>query len=169
MGRRALGRVVTTLAAGGVLAVGGGVLGTTSAGATTNYGPGAEFQVEISANTNPLTFPATTDGNFWVWAALYPNGTVDYQETDCIHLSAVGIPVDAAAHDTGDGHWSITTTTLYITTVKIVGGLETATVAVPLPARGEYGHTHGLTITVTGAAPLPAGSYSYPSQNEIAH
>lgn len=180
MRRRALGRVVAALAAGGGLAAGALVLTAPDAGAA-NYGSGALYQVEISANTSPTTFGAT-QGNFWIWAALHPSsptitthGTADYQETDCIHLDALGFPVQAAAHDTGEGSWHIATTTLYLTTVKIIGGLETATIAVPLPTKGTYGHTEGVTLTVTkgttptGHTPLPLTTpLTYPSENQIA-
>lgn len=57
------------------------VASAATASASTDYGPGAVYQVEISANT-----PA---GSFWVWAGLYDNNgvkTVNYEETDCIHL-----------------------------------------------------------------------------------
>lgn len=181
MKRRALGRAVVALAAGGGLTAGSLALSAAPAVAATNYGPGAIYQVEISANTSPTTF-ASGNGNFWAWAALYPSatstthGTIDYQESDCIHLDALGIHVQAAAHDTGDGTWYITGGMLHLTTVKIIGGLETATITVPMPTRGSYGHTNGMNLkitkgtTPTGKTPLTVGTtFAYPSQNQIAH
>ncbi|HLG68304.1 MAG TPA: hypothetical protein VKV36_10615 [Acidimicrobiales bacterium] len=135
-----------------------------------NYGPGAMYQVEISANINP-TSPASFQGNFWIWAALYPNGTVDYQETDCIHLGG-GHATDAAAHDTSDGvTWYTSGGKLYLVGIDIIGNAETTTISVPLPTTGTYGHTQGMHLDVTSAVVpiIPVGAQlDYPSQNEIA-
>lgn len=187
---RALGRVAVALAAGGALTAGTLVLTAGDGAAATNYGPGAKYQVEISANTSPTTFTAARTGNFWVWAALYPatatptsmTGTTDYQEIDCIHLNAVHVPAHAAAHVTGSGTWHVapnpamaTAPYLYLTTVTIIGGAETATIAVPMPTRGTYGHTHGMTLKVTALNVTPTPNLppvgitiTYPSQNQIA-
>lgn len=40
---------------------------------------------------------------------------------------------------------------LTITGVQIIGGAETVTIKVPLPTSGMYGHTNGVTLTVTSA------------------
>ena len=99
-----------------------------AAGHSGEHGQGAACQVEISANVNPTTTPGACQGNVWARAALYrysstaTTGTTDYQETDCIHADAVGFPVGDAAHDTGDGGWHTTGTTLYLTTVHVLGG-----------------------------------------------
>ena len=162
--------------AAGALALGAGlstgVLLATTGPAGADYGSSATYQVEISANTKGAQ---ATQGNFWVWLALTPSspgatsGTSDYQETDCLHLGG-GHATDAAAHDAGSGTWNISNGTLYLTGVNIVGNAETATFAVPLPTSGTYGHTNGMTMTVTsGTAPIPPGiPLSYPSQNQIA-
>lgn len=56
----------------------------TAAGASAEYGPGAVYQVEISANALP-------GPSFWFWAELDPGGTSgDYQMTDCIHVGRGG-------------------------------------------------------------------------------
>lgn len=145
-----------------------------AASAADNYGPGAVYQVEISAN-EPY-------GAFWVWAGLYVdsngNHTVDYEETDCIHLPHIAT---AAANDTGEGGtWAISGDTLYLYNIDIIGNAATATFEVPLPSNplpqgSAYGHSSGLTIDVTsevpGGPPL-APVYVYApgpeSQNQIA-
>ncbi len=112
--------------------------------AQADYGPGAQYQVEISANA--------ATGAFWIWAELDPSHTSgDYQETDCIHLGG-GPAFDAAAHDSGSvSGWSVANGMLTMTGVKIIDGLETATISVPLPSSGTYGHSNGMTLTVTSA------------------
>lgn len=156
-------------------AVAGGLSGAVmaaapaAASAADNYGPGAVYQVEISAN-EPY-------GSFWVWAGLYVdsngNQTVDYEETDCIHLPHIAT---AAANDTGEGGtWAISGGTLSLYNIEIIGNAATANFAVPLPQGSNYGHSSGLIIDVTsevpGGPPL-APEYVYApgpeSQNQIA-
>ena len=126
----------------------------TAASARADYGPGAVYQVEISANA--------ATGSYWIWAELDPGGTSgDYQETDCIHLGRGG--PNGALHDSGSvSSWSVGGGTLTMTGVQILGGLETATISVPLPSSGTYGHSHGMTLTVTSALipspPIPVGA-----------
>jgi hypothetical protein len=122
--------------------------------ARADYGPGAQYQVEISANA--------ATGSFWIWAELDPSHTSgDYQETDCIHLGHGG--PNGAIHASGSvSGWSTGGGMLTMTGVKILGGLETATVSVPLPSSGAYGHSNGMTLTVTSALiptpPIPVGA-----------
>lgn len=146
------------VAAGAALA---GTAGTAAASGGPDYSGGL-YQVEVSANT--------PEGSFWFWAELGAGQTGNYQETDCIHLGG-GHATDAAAHDAGDVEsWNVAGGFLTITGVNIIGGLETATLTIPLPA-GGYGHSTGATVTATSAVveilpletPLP-----FPSQNEIA-
>jgi hypothetical protein len=114
----------------------------TAAGASADYGPGAVYQVEISANASP-------GPSFWFWAELDPGGTGDYQMTDCIHVGRGG--PNAAAHASGEVEsWSPSGGMLTITGVQIIGGAETVTIKVPLPASG-YGHTNAVSLTVTSA------------------
>src|SRR6266568_4288889 len=56
--------------------------------AAADYGPGAQFQVTISAN-NVGGVPG--DG-VWAWIALYPGGSGDYTAADCIHTGSLGGP-----------------------------------------------------------------------------
>lgn len=159
-------KLVHALAAcalGGGTAVGALTIGAGSAAAaTSNYGPGAAYQVEISANT--------AQGSFWIWAALYPDGSVDYQEADCIHLGG-GHLTDAAAHDTGStATWNETGGTLTLSDINIIGDQAVANFAVPVPA-STTGHSNGVTVTATSETGpfLPLNvSLSLPSQNEIA-
>jgi hypothetical protein len=122
-------------------------------GASAEYGPGAVYQVEISANALP-------GPSFWFWAELDPGGTSgDYQMTDCIHVGRGG--PNAAAHASGEVEsWSVGSGWLTMTGVKIIGGLETATISAALPSSGMYGHSNAVTVTVTSAIVpiLPVGT-----------
>jgi len=125
-----------------------------AATASADYGPGAVYQVEISANAQP-------GPSFWFWAELDQGGTSgDYQMTDCIHVGRGG--PNAAAHASGEVEsWSTGGGMLTMTGVSIVGGANTATISVALPSSGMYGHSNYVTVTVTGAvqgAPLPVGA-----------
>jgi hypothetical protein len=126
----------------------------TAAGAHAEYGPGAVYQVEISANALP-------GPSFWFWAELDPGGTSgDYQMTDCIHVGRGG--PNAAAHASGEVEsWSVGGGWLTMTGVKIIGGEETATISAALPSSGAmYGHSNAVTVTVTSAIVpiLPVGT-----------
>jgi hypothetical protein len=116
----------------------------TEAGARADYGPGAVYQVEISANALP-------GPSFWFWAELDPGGASgDYQMTDCIHVGRGG--PNAAAHSSGEvASWSVGGGMLTMTGVDIIGGAETATISVALPSSGMYGHSNYVTVTVTSA------------------
>ena len=122
--------------------------------ASADYGPGAVYQVEISANALP-------GPSFWFWAELDPGGAGgDYQMTDCIHVGRGG--PNAAAHASGEVQtWSTGGGMLTMTGISIVGGANTATIQAALPSSGTYGHSNYVKVTVTGAvpgAPLPVGA-----------
>lgn len=125
----------------------------TATGASAEYGPGAVYQVEISANALP-------GPSFWFWAELDPGNTSgDYQMTDCIHVGRGG--PNAAAHASGEVEtWSVGGGWLTMTGVKIIGGEETATISAALPSSGMYGHSNAVTVTVTSAIVpiLPVGT-----------
>lgn len=97
----------------------------TATTARADYGPGTQFQVEISANN-------VQGGNFWFWAALGPGQESDYQNTDCIHTTAGGNPPKSgglvgAAHSSGSlTSWSDSGGMIEMDGVKIVGGLAIA-------------------------------------------
>jgi hypothetical protein len=144
--------------------------------AQADYGAGAAFQVEISANTS--------HGSFWIWAELDPSApgamygaSGDYQETDCIHLGG-GHATDAAAHDSGSvSGWWVSNGALTMTGIKIIDSLETATISIPTASATGLGHSNGMTLTVTSSVlpdPTAAGlppigvSIPFPSQNQVA-
>jgi hypothetical protein len=138
----------------GCLAAAAAVFLGTAASASADYGPGAVYQVEISANALP-------GPSFWFWAELDPGNTSgDYQMTDCIHVGRGG--PNAAAHASGEVEtWSAGGGWLTMTGVKIIGGLETATISAALPSSGAmYGHSNAVTVTVTSAIVpiLPVGT-----------
>jgi hypothetical protein len=76
----------------------------TATTASADYGPGAKYQVELSAN-----IPGTQGGGIWLWLGLYPNssgtatpsspGHGDYAGSDCGHGG------EGAASDKGDVTW----------------------------------------------------------------
>lgn len=123
-----------------------------TATARADYGPGTQFQVEISANS-------LQGGSFWFWGALGPGTESDYQETDCIHTTAGGNPPKSggqagAVHDSGElSSWSDNGGVIEMDGVKIIGGLETATIWV-----SDAGHSNSMLIEATGGVPiLPIG------------
>jgi hypothetical protein len=124
-----------------------------AASASAEYGPGAMYQVEISANALP-------GPSFWFWAELDPGNTSgDYQMTDCIHAGQGG--PNAAAHASGEVQsWSVGGGMLTMTGVQIIGGAETATISAALPSSGMYGHSNVVTVTVTSAVVpiIPVGT-----------
>jgi hypothetical protein len=95
------------------------LLATTGA-AFADYGPGAAYQVEISANINNLSVIGGkangSGGGLWFWAALTPTsssgGTVDYEEDDCIH--GVLMAPNGDTHNAGTTTYTISGSTLTI-------------------------------------------------------
>jgi hypothetical protein len=99
--------------------------------ASADYGKGALYQVEISAN-NVGGVPG--DG-VWLWIALNRDHTGDFEGTDCIHTGSGGGP-NGAAHQAGDVTWTDTNGRLVISGVTVIGGQFPVTVSV----RDTYGH-----------------------------
>jgi hypothetical protein len=118
----------TAAAGAGCLAL--ALVGTAATPALADYGPGAQFQVEISAN-NVGGVPG--DG-VWLWIELNRDGGGDYTGSDCIH-SGPGGP-NGAGHQRGDVTWTDDGTTLTIDGVALVNGMFPVTVMVP----DRYGH-----------------------------
>jgi hypothetical protein len=116
-----------------------------AAGASADYGPGTQYQVEISANNVHF-------GNFWYWAALGPNQESDYQNTDCIHTAAGGNPnagPNGAAHTSGSlSSWSDSNGTLRMNGVSIVGGAAIGDFIV-----SDAPHSNRLDIYIEWVAP----------------
>lgn len=124
----------------GVVVAALAVFGGTAASARADYGPGTQYQVEISAND-------VHGGNFWFWAALGPGTESDYQNTDCIHLTAGGNPGApvGAAHSSGSlSSWSDNGGTIEMDGVSIIGGLATANFYI-----SDAPHSNALTVEVT--------------------
>jgi hypothetical protein len=132
-------------------AAGAGCLAVALAGtapAFADYGKGAQFQIEISAN-NVGGVPG--DG-VWLWIALNRDGTGDYQGTDCVHTGSAGL--NGAAHESGDVQWTNAAGQLTITGVRLVGGLFPVTVVV----KDRIGHYVGPSDSfVQGFALGPIG------------
>ena len=122
---------------------------TAAAGpALADYGTGAQFQIEISAN-NVGGVPG--DG-VWLWIALNKNGTGDYTGADCIHTGSFGL--NGAGHEQGDVTWTDSGGKLTITGVGLIGGQFPVTVVVP----DSYNHYVGPSDSfVQGFALGPIG------------
>lgn len=137
-------------------------LSLNAAPALADYGAGATYQVEVSAN--PPGF------GIWLWAELSPGGSGDYQETDCIHQGG-GSATDGAVHDSGSvTGWTIANGHLTMTGVKIIGGLETATFSIPV-SQAVLGHYDSVTVTITSAIVpiIPVGAViTLPAQVQVA-
>lgn len=135
--RRMWRGALALVAAGAVV----GILLVSSAGtALADYGSGAQYQIEISANCNgPTTcIPGFVQGyGLWLWAELNADGTGDYQAADCGHIGPGNTPgATRGFHDSGDVQWSSDGTTLTITGVAIFGNTVPITITVP----AQYGH-----------------------------
>lgn len=162
---RRTGRIASMLAVVGMTMGGGLVLAPTALAATpaTGYGAGAQYQVELSSNV--------PGEGFWLWVELGGNGTSgNYEETDCLHLGG-GHATDVAAHDAGDvTSWQVVSGVLIINGVNVLGGLETATISVPLPSSG-FGSVSAMTVTITSAIVpiIPVGaSITFPANGAVA-
>jgi hypothetical protein len=95
-----------------------------------DYGRGAVYQIEISAN-NVGQVPG--DGA-WIWVALNRDGTGDYAAADCVHTGSLGL--NTAAHSAGDVRWTSDGTNLTITGMNLIGGALPVILVVP----AQYGH-----------------------------
>jgi hypothetical protein len=125
--------------------VGGATLATAGP-ASADYGKGAVYQIELSANAS-----GPQGGGVWLWFGLNKDGTGDYQGSDCGHGGA------GAAHDGGDVQWAVINGNVVIKHV-ILNGLEgfDATVTVPA-AYGHYTGTLGSFITLPSFIPPNIG------------
>jgi hypothetical protein len=129
MWRRALALAAAGASVGLLLMSSGGT-------ARADYGKGAVYQIEISANCNgPTTcIPGFVQGyGVWLWAELDANGTGNYEAADCGHSYGD----NAGFHDSGDVQWTSDGTTLTITGATIFGP-NTIPIILTVPA--QYGH-----------------------------
>jgi len=137
-------RLAATAAAAAL--VGGATLATASP-ASADYGKGAVYQVELSANAS-----GPQGGGVWLWFGLNRDGTGDYQGSDCGH-GGVG-----AAHNGGDVTWHVSGNQVVINGVVLNGlGGFPATVTVPA-AYGHYTGTLGSYITLPPFIPANIGN-----------
>jgi hypothetical protein len=134
-------------------AAGAGCLATALVGvaatpALADYGKGAQFQIEISAN-NVGGVPG--DG-VWLWIELNSNGTGDYTGADCIHTGSAGL--NGAGHQRGDVKWTDSGGKLTISGVALVDAQFPVTVVVS----DRYGHYVGPSDSfIQGFALGPIG------------
>lgn len=127
--------VLAAAAAGGI-----------SATALADYGSGAQYQVELSANIS-----GQSGGGVWLWISLNSDGTGDYSGADCGHGGA------GAASDKGDVTWTTSGGSVVISGVVLngLGGFPT-TITVPT-AYGHYTGTVGTFLTVPSFIPAFVG------------
>jgi hypothetical protein len=116
--------------AAGLMCLAAALLAVAAPPALADYGPGAKYQVEISAN-NVGGVPG--DG-VWLWIALNKDGTGDYTGSDCIHTGSGGL--NGAGHQRGDVTWTDSGGMLIISGVALVDAQFPVTVVVP----DTYGH-----------------------------
>jgi hypothetical protein len=145
-----LGRIAIAVVATATLAA--ALFAATAGPASADYGPGAQYQIEISANN----VGGPTGDGVWLWIALYRDGSGDYAGSDCIHTgSLLGHPgLNGAAAERGDVTWRDTGTSLVIDGVALIGGLFPVTITVP----DTYGHAViAADQVITGFALGPLG------------
>jgi hypothetical protein len=144
-------RLLAVLVATGGLAAGALTLGVGAASA--DYGPGALYQVEITANQGGLN-----GGGIWLWIALYPTagpaaGTGDYSGSDCGHSHG-------AASDMGEVAWVKSGANLIISGV-VLNGFGPVGVPVTITVPSAYGHypypANAFTTIFTGLPPFVQG------------
>lgn len=139
-----MGRIKMLLVAGVLATAAGGLM---SAPAFADYGNGAQYQIELSANIS-----GKTGGGVWLWIMLNSNGTGDYTGSDCGHGGA------GAASDKGDVTWTSSGGSVVISGVTLNGlGGASSTVTVPA-AYGHYTGTAGSFLTLPGFIPPFVGN-----------
>lgn len=112
------------------------------------YGPGAVYQVELSANIG-----SPQGGGVWLWIGLYPNGRGDYAGSDCGHG-------EGAISDKGDVNWhySGTNDSWIVIDGVILNGLAGFPTTITVPATyGHYTGTAGTYLTLPPFIPSAAG------------
>jgi hypothetical protein len=131
MSRKSARYRLAAAAAAATLAGGAAALAAASP-AAADYGQGAVYQVELSANAS-----GRDGGGVWLWFGLNRDHTGDYQGSDCGHGGA------GAAHDGGDVTWK------YINNGKNVEIDGVVLNGLPDPATGKPGFP--TTVTVPAA------------------
>lgn len=135
--------IVTAL--GMSLLAGGLLVASVGPVAAGGYGPGAVYQVELTANVR-----GPQGGGVWLWVALYPGGTGDYNGSDCGHgLGAVS--------DKGDVTWTTVGNQVRISGV-VLNGLEGFVTTIIIPkSYGHYTGTIGSYLTLPPFIPSFVG------------
>jgi hypothetical protein len=149
---RGMPGLVVLLATGALAAA---FIATLAAPASAEYGPGAMFQVEITANE-----PGPAGGGIWLWIELTPtagsttSGTGDYTGSDCGHGHG-------SAPDRGDVTWSSSNGTLTISGVVLNGFGPLGPVPVTISVPSSYGHyaypTNAFSGIFSGLPPFVTG------------
>src|SRR5574338_539552 len=119
--------------------------GLASAPTFNSYGPGAVYQIELSANAS-----GPTGGGLWLWVGLYPNWTGDYSGSDCGHGG------EGAASDKGDvtWHYAGTNNDSLVINGGILNGLGSFPTTIEVPSKvGHYTGTIGTYLTLPGFIP----------------
>ena len=135
--------------------------------AHADYGHGGVYQIELSGGD--LNSEHGAGGGYWLWFALYPDGTGDYAGSDCILAGRFGL--QGSYGDRGDVTWTDSGGSIVISNVvfngfraisNLLGGCPVqcdptqlyacppytgTTVTVPA-AYGHYTGTVGTFITV---------------------
>lgn len=133
-----------------------GLMLGSSGTALADYGPTAQYQIEISGNCNGpgSCIPSVVKGyGIWFWAELNSDHTGDYQAADCGHTGPGNVPGQTGAfHDSGDVTWQYTITngqpTITIYGATIFGSLQIP-IVVTVPARvGHYSETFAQAFDV---------------------
>lgn len=150
------------LTAGALLAT-GAVMLALPAQQALGYGGKAEYQVEISGNTQNL-FGAgqSAGGGIWFWAALNSDGTADYENTDCIHQFS---PVpNGATHNGSDTTWTPNSPAPGLATInQVQSGAGPIDITVPM-TYGHYNYPDANMPPLFGASVFS----TMPAQVEIA-
>jgi hypothetical protein len=146
-------RFLASLAAVSVVAA--AVVAGAAAPASAEYGHGALYQVEITANEG-----GPNGGGIWLWIELTPtagsstSGTGDYTGSDCGHGHG-------AAPDKGDVTWSASNGTLTISGVVLNGFGPLGPVRVTISVPSGYGHyaypTNAFNSIFAGLPPFLTG------------
>jgi hypothetical protein len=134
-----------TLATCGALA--GGLLLSTAGAVAADYGPGAVYQVELTANEG-----GHDGGGVWLWMALYPSGEGDYRGADCGHGFG-------SARDSGDLTWQVVGDSVVISGVVLNGfGVPVPTIITVPKTYGHYSGTIGTFLTLPAFIPPTVGT-----------
>lgn len=132
----------------GVVALLAGCSSPTLTGAKVkaqDYGPNAQYQVEISLNctskqncTLQNVIGQGKGFGLWLWFALNNDGTGDYAGADCGHNLPGDAPRAGAFGDQGDLTWETQGDNLVIHGVKLFGGTVPAGDIVVPAKLGHY-------------------------------